>query len=91
MSYFDGYAVKSKDDYIHFTSKELSKLYWDARQLMEVLPLDNNNIHFIAKCNQHTINLAVPFAFVMKQGYSRKKSLCIVGGPVFEFCVIFLE
>jgi len=47
-------------------------------------------IHFIAKCNQHTINLAVLVAFVVKQGYSRKKSLCI-GGPVFAFCVIFLE
>jgi hypothetical protein len=48
-------------------------------------------IHFIAKCNQHTINLAVLVAFGVKQGYSRKKSLCIVGGPVFEFCVIFVE
>jgi hypothetical protein len=48
-------------------------------------------IHYIAKCNQHTINLAVLVAFGVKQGYSRKKSLCIVGGPVFEFYVIFLE
>jgi len=30
---------------------------------------------FIAKCNQHTINLAVIVAFGVKQGYSRKKSL----------------
>jgi hypothetical protein len=48
-------------------------------------------IHFIATCNQHSIKLAVPDAFGVKQGYARKKSLCIVGGPVFEFCVIFIE
>jgi hypothetical protein len=31
------------------TSEELSKLYWDARRLIQDLALDNNNIALNAK------------------------------------------